>query len=226
MRTSHFAQARIERRPIGRILNLPALGFLVVFAVVAYGGANIIAFERLPGWVRSSPGQPIDRLAGPISTWKNTTGIATRARTFVLEIILAKTPGDTAAIENALDEVVRASPASVTAWQARAAHQRARGAPMERVLPGFRMAVLTGSHEGYYMTQRVKFGFEYWSELPEVDRRTVIRDLIGSATDAQFGPDRYYNIVAKKSQAERDDIRAAIMASGRGTKDLLQALGM
>ena len=88
------------------------------------------------------------------------------------------------------------------------------------------MAVLTGSHEGYHMTQRVTFGLEYWSELPEVDRRTVIRDLIGSATDAHFGPDMYFNIVAKKSQAERDEIRAAVMASGRGSKALLQALGI
>ena len=221
MRTSHFAQMRTEPRPTGRILNLPALGFLVVFAVVAYGGANIVAFERLPGWVRSSPGQPVDSLAGPISTWKNTTGVATRARTLVLDIILAKTPGDTAAIENALDEVAKASPASVTAWQARAALSASSRRSDGTCPSGFRMSVLTGSHEGYYMTQRVKFGLEYWSELPEVDRRTVIRDLVGSATDAQFGPDRYRNIVAKKSQAERDDIRAAVMASGRGSKDAL-----
>ena len=110
MRASHFAQMRTEPRPTGRILNLPALGFLVVFAVAAYGGANIVAFERLPGWVRSAAGQPVDSLLGPILTWKNTTGVATRARTLVRDIVLARTPGDTAAIENALDEVVKASP--------------------------------------------------------------------------------------------------------------------
>ena len=224
MRASHFAQMRTEPRAAGRILNLPALGLLVVFAVAAYGSANIIAFERLPGWVRSAAWQPVDSLLGPILTWKNTTGVAARARTLVRDIVLVRTPGYTAAIENALDEVVRASPASVIAWQARAAHQLARGAPMERVVPGFRMSVLTGSHEGYYMTLRVTFGLEYWSELPEVDRRTVIRDLVGSATE--FGPDRYRDIVAKKSQAERDEIRAAVMASGRGSKALLQALGI
>ena len=224
MRASHFAKERTEPRPTGRTLSLPALGFLVVFAVAAYGGANIVAFERLPGWVRSVPGQSVDSLTGPISTWKNTNGVATRARTLVRDIILAKTPGDTAAIENAWDEVVKASPMSAAAWQARAAYQRARGAPMERVLPGFRMSVLTGSHDGYYMKERAKFGLEYWSELPEVDRSTVIRDLVGSA--AEFGLDRYRNIVAGKSQAERDEIRAAVMAYGRGSKAVLQALGI
>jgi hypothetical protein len=222
MRASHFAQMRTEPRATGRILNLPALGLLVVFAVAAYGGANIIAFERLPGWVRSAAWQPVDSLLAPILTWKNTTGVATRARTLVRDIVLVRTPGDTAAIENALREVAVASPTSVAAWQPLVSYQAARGIPMERVLVAFRMSVLTGSHEGYYMTQRAKFGLEYWSELPEVDRRIAIRDLVGSATD--FGPDRYRNIVASKSQAERDEIRAAVMASGRGSKALLQDL--
>jgi hypothetical protein len=224
MRASHFAQMRTEPRATGRILNLPALGLLVVFAVAAYGGANIVAFERLPGWVRSAAWQPVDSLLAPILTWKNTTGVATQARTLVRDIVLVRTPGDTAAIENALREVAMASPTSVAAWQPLVSYQAARGIPMERVLVAFRMSVLTGSHEGYYMTQRAKFGLEYWSELPEVDRRIAIRDLVGSATD--FGPDRYRNIVASKSQAERDEIRAAVMASGRDSKALLQALGL
>jgi hypothetical protein len=74
------------------------------------------------------------------------------------------------------------------------------------------------------MAQRVEFGLEYWTELPKEDRRTVIQDLVGSAT--QFGPDRYRDIVTGKSQTERDEIRAAIMASGRDSKALLQALGI
>jgi hypothetical protein len=221
-RASQFVPLRPQPRRSSWTLRVSALGLFVVFVVIAYGGANIVAFERLEGWVRSQPGQPIENMLGPFSTWKNTNGVATRARSLALDIILAKTPGDTAAIENALDEVAKASPTSVAAWQARAVHQRALGAPMERVLPGFRMSVLTGSHEGYYMTQRAKFGLEYWSELPEVDRRIAIRDLVGSATD--FGPDRYHNIVASKSQAERDEIRAAVMASGRDSKALLQDL--
>ena len=85
MRASHFAQMRTEPRPTGRILNLPALGFLVVFAVAAYGGANIIAFERLPGWVRSAPGQPVDSLIGAYfdmekHDWCRDAGANPRAR--------------------------------------------------------------------------------------------------------------------------------------------------
>src|SRR5262245_7549343 len=196
----------------------------MMFVAIAYAGANIIAFERLARGARSLLGQPIESLSASISTWRNTAGVARRARNVALA--LAETQTDAAAVEDALDELVKGSPAWAAAWQARASYQRTLGAPMERVLPGFRMSVLTGSHEGYQMTERVKFGLEYWTELPDEDRRTVIRDLVGSAADSQFGADRYRNIVATKSQAEREDISAAVMASGRGSKKLLQQLGM
>jgi hypothetical protein len=83
------------------------------------------------------------------------------------------------------------------------------------------MSALTGSHEGYYMAQRAKFGLQHWSELPDEDRRIVVRDLVGSVTE--FGFDR--NVLTGKSQMERDEIRAAVIASGRASKPLLQALG-
>jgi hypothetical protein len=214
---------RIESRLTGRTFSLSALLLFALFVVTAYSGANVIAFERLENQVGGRSRQPIEML-GALLSWENMTGVAARARNLALNIVKANTPGDTAAVENALDEVVKASPTSVAAWQTRAAYQRALGVPMERVLPGFRMSVLTGSHEGYYMMQRVAFGLDYWTELPEEDRHAVIRDLVGSASE--YGPDRYRDIVAGKSQGERDEIRAAIMASGRGSKALLQALGI
>ena len=198
----------------------------MVFAVTAYCGANIVAFERLEdrvggGGVVGEVQTWIDR----VSNWKNTTGVATRARSLALDIVLAETPHDSPSIENALDDLIEASPTSAAAWQVRAGFQKTRGGSMENVLAAFRMSALTGSHEQYFMVQRAIFGLEYWSELPELDRQTVVRDLLGTAT---WPPEteRYRRIVARKSQAERDDIRAAVTASGLGTKDLLRALGM
>jgi hypothetical protein len=185
-----------------------ALGLLLVFAVTAYAGANLVAFDL--------------HLVKSISAWKNMTGLATEARILAFEIALA-TPGDTAGIDNALDEIVKASPTSVAAWQARTAYQAAHGVPMESVLAGFRMSALTGSHEGYYMARRAMFGLQYWSELPAEDRLTVVRDLVGSTP--VFGSEGYRNILVAKSKAERDEIRAALIASGRASKALLQVLG-
>jgi hypothetical protein len=215
---------RTELHPIARALDLSVILLFVTFSIIAYHGVSIISYERLERRVDGLAGSSTESILGLVSGWKQTAGVATRARNLALEIILAEDPANGVAIEDALDEVVKASPTSTAAWQARAAYQRARGAPMERVLPGFHMSVLTGSHEGYYMAQRAMFGLEHWTELPEEDQRTVIRDLVGSAME--FGPDRYRYIVDGKTQAERDEIRAAIIASGHSSRALLQALGI
>ena len=198
----------------------------MVFAITAYSGADIVAFERLEdrvgsGGVVREAQTWIER----VSNWKNTTGVTTRARSLTLDIVLAETPDDGPAIGNALDDLIEATPTSAAAWQARAGFQKARGGSMENVLAAFRMSALTGSHEQYFMVQRAIFGVEYWNELPEVDRHTVVRDLLGTASWPEIA-ERYRRIVVRKSQAERDDIRAAVTASGLGTKDLLRALGM
>jgi hypothetical protein len=198
---------RTEGRRIAWSSSLSSLGLLLVFAVTAYAGANLVAFHA--------------HLVKSVSAWKNMTGLATEARILAFEIALA-TPGDTAGIDNALDEIVKASPTSVAAWQARTAYQAAHGVPMESVLAGFRMSALTGSHEGYYMVRRAMFGLQYWSELPEEDRLTVVRDLVSGS---DFVLDTYRNVLAAKSKAERDEIRAKVIASGRASKALLQVLG-
>jgi hypothetical protein len=100
----------------------------VVFAVTAYGGATIVAFERLEarigsGGVVGEAQRWIDR----VSNWKNASGVATRARSVTLDIILAETPDDGAAIENALDDLLEASPTSVAVWLARAGFRKAHG---------------------------------------------------------------------------------------------------
>jgi hypothetical protein len=98
---------------------------------------------------------------------------------------------------------------------------------MESVLAALRMSALTGSHEGYFMMQRALFGLKHWNEFPEADRRAVVRDILLSITPEDHRPrTRYREILAAKSQSERDDIKAALLASGFATKQILQALGV
>jgi hypothetical protein len=71
------------------------------------------------------------------------------------------------------------------------------------------------------------FGLEHWAELPEPERITTVRDVRKTVLVGDLGPGpRYRAILAKKSTAERDDIRAALMGSGFATNDVLQALGL
>jgi hypothetical protein len=213
-------------------LSPSAVGLFVLFGVAVYGGAELVGFERvatplIADVVTKTVTQPVDSSMQPfVSTWVDVTGVATRARRLSLQIVLAETLDDTGAVEQALSQLAENSPTVVSAWQALAEARSARGAPMESVLAAFRMSALTGSHEGYMMMQRAVFGLEHWTELPEPERRTVIRDLLAtvSAPALPVGQ-RYRRILAAKSAAEQDNIRAALLASG-ANKDVLQALGV
>jgi len=214
----------------GRILRPSALGLVAVFAVTAYAGANIVAFERLEGRVAgeevvSSAGAGQPSVSGAVSNWKNTPGVATRARSLSLDIVLAETPGDRAAIDNSLRELAEGSPTSVAAWQALVAFREISGAPKESVLAAFRMSALTGSHEGYFMRLRATFGLEHWSELPEPARQIAIRDVLKTVGVVEGG-DHYRAILRNKTEAERKEIRAALTASGLPSQHVLQALAL
>jgi hypothetical protein len=216
----------------GRIFRPSVLGLGLVFAVTAYAGASIVAFERLQarlaGEEIASAGSGRRSQLGAVAGWKNTASVASRARSLSLDVVLAETPGDSTAIDNALHELAAGSPVSVAVWQALLAFRGTMGAPRQSVLAAFRMSALTGSHEGYFVMQRAIFGLEHWNDLPEADRRIVTRDLLLTALNWDFGRrgERYRAILAKKSDAERGDIRASITASGMANAEVMQALGM
>jgi hypothetical protein len=101
-----------------------------------------------------------------------------------------------------------------------------RGDDMEHVLDAFRMSALTASHEGSVMNRRALFGLQHWTELPEQDRNTVVRDLLVTAKLPEFRTAGYRAVIARKSQPDRDGIGVAFRASGLADESLLQALGL
>jgi hypothetical protein len=211
----------------GRILSPSAFALFLVFGLTAYAGAHIVAFEELTHRVWFGPrDQPVKSVLDSVEAWTNTSGVATPARSLMLDVIVAETPHDHAATESALEELAAASPTSTAAWQSLAEVRKARGAPMESVLAAFRMSALTGSHEGFFMMRRAIFGLEHWGELPREDRRTVVRDLLATFGPHQHADTRYRQIVARKSDAERESIRTALLASGLASKQVLERLGV
>jgi hypothetical protein len=208
-------------------LNLLALGCVLVFAITAYNGAAIVRFELLKARLDSLRGSSIDSMLQPILAWKNTPGVAVRARRLAFAVVVAETPADLSGVETALNDLVKEAPTAVDAWQARVDYLQARRAPMERVLASLRMSALTGSHEGFAMVERASFGLEHWSELPEADRGAIIRDVLGTVLVAELGRGtRYRMVLAEKSELERQDIKATFIASGLGSKQILEALGL
>jgi hypothetical protein len=163
-----------------------------------------------------------------IVNWKDAAGIADEARIFGLTVVRTETPDDKAAIEKAISEIAENSPTSSGAWQDLAQSRLERGAPMESVLAAFHMSDLTGSHEAPTMVQRVLFGLDHWSELPESEQQVVVRNMVVTIVtieSEQRPQESYRQILAAKSEAERDQVRAALTKFGLATPAVLQALG-
>jgi hypothetical protein len=211
-----------------RTLSPSAFALCLVFGVTAYAGADVVGFFALTQRIWFGPAdQPTRGVLEEVSAWTNTSSVETAARSLLLEVTLVEAKDDKAAIEGALDELAAASPTSSATWLALAEIRKTRGAPMESVLAAFRMSVLTGSHEGHFMMRRAIFGLAHWGELPQQDRQTVIRDLLGSIAPENWEAEgRYRKILAAKPKAERDSIRDALLGSGLATKSRLTALGV
>ena len=211
---------------------LSAVALLFVFGLTAYYGVELFAYQSLSDRVSAElvraqgTAQRIGEIdKSSISSWSNVTGVSGWTRGLLLAVVRADTPDDKLAIERASADAAEVSPTWAAGWQDLAAARLASGASMQKLIAAFRMSNLVGSHEGFVMVRRAIFGLEHWKDLPEPDRRTVIRDVL-----ATIGPDRmnirYHDILAAKSAAGREEIRAAFMASGLATKDVLQALGI
>jgi hypothetical protein len=121
-----------------------ALGLLFLFAVTAYAGARIVAFEWLESRIANkltasaqSADQPVRGAIDAVSAWTDTPSVAAAARRFLLKILVSETPGDSAAIEDALVELAQVSPTSTAVWQALVAFYQARGGPIEGAFPRF-----------------------------------------------------------------------------------------
>ena len=210
-----------------RILSPVTFALLLVFGLTVYGGANILGFQALTNRIWFGPADgSLKSVLASVSAWTDTSSVSTAARTFMLEVILAETPNDNAAIEGVLKEMAAASPVATATWVTLAEARKVRGASMESVLEAFRMSALTGSHEGYFMLRRAIFGLEQWNVLSDADRRTVARDVLLSIGPANNLPlARYRAILKAKPEAERDDIMSTLSASGWAGGDDLLDLG-
>lgn len=196
-----------------------------------YGGANLVAFNITADRVqdlltRASAQHPIgaDDKAF-LANWKNESGVANWVRTLSLADVRAETPDDSPAIEAAIAQILEISPTD-TEWADLAEVRLARGVSMASVLAAFQMSSLTASHSGRAMVQRAAIGLEHWTELPQSDQHTVAHDIALSMAGGYYHPElRYREILAAKSQGERDDVRAALVASGLAPTDVVKVVG-
>jgi hypothetical protein len=213
-----------------------AFAIFLACMATAYSGVELLAFLRgadqvadaLDSYSASAQLPGSSALKPFVVSWKDTAGVADEARMVGLAVVRAETPDDKAVIEQAMSEIAENSPTSSRTWQDLALYRRERGAPMKSVLAAFHMSDVTGSHEGPAMVQRAEFGLDHWFELPEAEQQVVVRNMAATIVTFEFqhrSPEVYRQILAAKSEAERDQVRAALIKFGLATPAVLQALG-
>ena len=202
-----------------------------MFAVTAYAASvSSPSNDWKPGqeagsWLRLGPrgDQVPQRARCCFDMDDNYAGVATRARSLLLKVLVSETPGDTPAIECA-----SRTRASIAHFGGRMAGRWSpfgtRGVIRSTMTSRLSHVSSYRVHEAYFMARRAIFGLERWSELPEAGAGIVVRDLVGTGAAVlrlqgiRDRRRRYRTNCCGKIPAERDDIRAAVMASGRGTK--------
>jgi hypothetical protein len=216
-----------------RIPSPSAIGLLLVFGLTAYGGIELVAYQSFSDRVsvelfrQDRTGQESGGAdSSAILSWTDVTGVSGWARGLFLAAVRGDTPGDKGAIAQAAEHAAEVSPTWAAGWQDVAAARLANGAPIEQVAAALHASKLTGSHEGFVVVRRALFGLEHWTDLLESDRRTVIDDVLATVGMHDHVNAEYHRLLAAKPAGERDEIRAAFVASGLATKDILRALGI
>lgn len=227
---NYSATGRLETTTARSTFNASSVvGMCLLFGAASYAGTQLFAYERVSDLMaekltadRRTASQNTDKSS--LLQWTTSSGVSGYARALWLGIMRVETPENYNAIERALINTIEVSPTSAADWQELAEIRAQNGAAFDSVLAAFRMSHLTGSNMGGLMIRRAIFGLQHWTRMPPAERRIVVRDLL--ATVGPKAGRRYQDILGQKSFGERDDIRAALAASGLASLPVLQSLGL
>jgi hypothetical protein len=128
-----------------------------------------------------------------------------------------------------LSALLSIKPLSSFGWLSLSGMQFVTDQPMEQVLESLTLSVLTGPNEGYVMAERGIFAVSLWESLsPDLKSRAAM-DLapMFSPRTPEEGAEsgKIRAILATKSEGLRNDLRKALLATGRSPKEIEQRLG-
>jgi hypothetical protein len=93
---------------------------------------------------------------------------------------------------------------------------------MDQVFGSLVLSTMTGPNEGYVMAERGMFGVSLWEDLPPDLKRRVIIDL-AAGDKPEYG--KFQAVLSAKSERVRNELRAAILATGPSPKEVELRLG-
>jgi hypothetical protein len=165
-----------------------------------------------------------------INTWAAIPGLASRA--LQADLTGAIDPSDLPAANRrreTLSSMLSIKPLSSLDWLWLSGMQLVTEQPMEQVLESLELSVLTGPNEGHVMAERGIFGVSLWENLSRDLKGRAALDLgpmiypRTPAEGAQGG--KFQAVLATKSEAVRNELRKALVATGISPKEIEQRLG-
>jgi hypothetical protein len=158
-----------------------------------------------------------------IHAWTTVPGVASAALQSQLKEKID--PSDVTAANRrreALSAMLSIKPLSSTDWLSLSGVQLITDQPMDQVFGSLVLSVMTGPNEGYVMAERGMFGVSLWEDLPPDLKRHVITDLAAGDVP-EYG--KFRAVLSAASEGVRNELRAAILATGLSPKEVERRLG-
>jgi hypothetical protein len=124
----------------------------------------------------------------------------------------------------ALLAILSIKPLSSVDWLSLSGIQLVTDQPMGQVLEGFELSMLTGPNEGYLVAERGIFGVSLWQSLSPYLKRRVAIDLV-SAEITVTGNEKFRAALSAQPERARNEVRAAMLATGLSAKEVEGRLG-
>jgi hypothetical protein len=123
-----------------------------------------------------------------------------------------------------LSSILSIEPLSSLDWLSLSGVQLVTDQPMGQVLGSLELSMLTGPNEGYVVAQRGIFGVSVWESLsPYLKGRVAIDLAAGEITVT--GNEKFRAILSAQPERARNELRAAMLATGLSPKEVERRLG-
>jgi hypothetical protein len=195
-----------------------AITLIGICALSVARGFSIVHFSAAGANIH-----PPENRTETIHAWATVPGVA--SADLQLELKEKINPSDLKAANRrreALAAILSIKPLSSMDWLSLSGMQFITDQPMDQVLGSLRLSRMTGPNEGYVMAERGIFGASLWEDLsPDLKRHTAMDLAVEEIRDdSKFRP-----VLSAKSETVRNELRAAILATGLSRKEVERRLG-
>lgn len=180
-------------------------------------GSDIVRFSLATANIEPSKQETI------LNSWSAVPEVASAAlRSELSEKIDASDSGAATRRREILGMIVAIQPLSPVNWMLLSAVQLVTDQPMEAVFDSLELSMVTGPNEGYLMPERGLYGVSLWPRLPPDLKRRVANDLTAAE---MIGNTAFRATLSAQPDGVRDELRAAMLATGLSPQEVEQRLG-